>query len=654
MAILEFRNINKEFSGKTILDNASFDINANQKLGLIGANGTGKSTILNIINGIIKPDSGKVQIAADTRIGYVPQHVDIPDDRTVHEYLLEDYNILNNQLRQVEQELSEAGNSQNATLLNKYQQIRDQFDHIGGDHYPHRAEGLVSALGLTDKTDQPARLLSGGERNVLCMTRALLADPNLLILDEPGNHLDYQGLAWLDDFICKFRGAVIIVSHNRYLLDRAVNGIIELEYGKVEYYPGNYSSFRIQKEEKLKAMAAEHKAWQQRVDHLKQLVQKFADIAQGHASDNTWGKRLRSRRSQLEREMGKEVTKPTEQNQKISVNFNTEATRCDIALQVNNYKKAFGDNVLFDGAEWQIEGGQRWALVGHNGCGKTTMLKDIVGFGKWDNEVIRIGPSLSVGYCSQQQEILNKDNTVYEEIYNLPNISEQQVFDILARFRFTDEAINKKIKDLSGGERNRLQLAKLLFSQPNFLILDEPTNHLDIYTCEAVEEALAEFDGTILVVSHDRYFLDKVVNHVAEVREKKLKCYDANFTDYWQITADLRKEATGDGRISSRGKLRSTDTEEKPKEAAKHHEERKAKNAELRKAKKNVENLEKEISRCEQLKEELEAKASKAFSDGDHQEGQKLSTELFDLSNKLEDLFEQWEQAEEKLAELEE
>ncbi len=654
MAILEFKNINKEFSGKTVLDNACFEVNANHKIGLIGANGSGKSTILNIINNIIQPDSGKVQIGTDVRIGYVPQHVEIDDDRTVLEYLLEEYEYLNKQLRDAEQLMAQSDEAEHGNAMAKYQKIRDQFDHIGGDHYPQRAEGLVNALGLNDKCDQPARQLSGGERNVLCMTRALLADPNLLILDEPGNHLDYQGLAWLDDFICKFRGAVIIVSHNRYLLDRAVNGILELENGKVDFYPGNYSAFRVQKEEKLKSQAAQHKAWQQRVDHLKQLVQKFADIAQGHASDNTWGKRLRARRSQLEKEMSRKVDKPVEVNNKMSINFNSDATRCDIALQVNNYSKAFGENVLFESARWQMEGSQRWALVGPNGCGKTTLLKNIVNYGKWDNETIRVGPSLTVGYCSQQQEILNSDNTVFEELYNLPGISEQEVFDILARFRFTDEAVNKKIKNLSGGERNRLQLAILLYTQPSFLILDEPTNHLDIYTCEAVEEALSQFDGTLLVVSHDRYFLDKVATHVAEVRNRKIFEYHANFTAYWEMTAKYRSENTGDGRISSRGKLRDTDSLEKTKSGAQQHAQRKAKNAELRKAKKTVETLENKIAQLESLQQEKEALAAEAFTAGNHEQGRIYSEELNNIQNELEQTFDLWTIAGEELAELEE
>ena len=654
MAILEFKNINKEFSGKTVLDNVSFEINAGQKVGLIGANGTGKSTILNIINNIIQPDSGKVQIGSDIRIGYVPQHVEIEDDKTVLEYLLEDFEILNSQLRDAEAYLAECPADSHEKAMKQYQSIRDKFDHIGGDHYSQRAESLVNALGLTDKCEQSARLLSGGERNVLCMTRALLADPNLLILDEPGNHLDYQGLAWLDEFICKFRGAVIIVSHNRYLLDRAVNGMLELENGKVDYYQGNYSAFRVQKEEKLKAQAAEHKAWQQRVDHLKQLVQKFADIAQGHASDNSWGKRLRARRSQLEKEMSRKVDKPVEVNRKMSLSFNSESTKCDIALQVKNYNKAFGDNVLFENAQWQMAGGQRWALVGPNGCGKTTLLKNIVNFGKWDNQTVRVGPSLIVGYCSQQQEVLNSENTVFEELYDLPEISEQQVFDILARFRFTDEAINKKIKNLSGGERNRLQLAILLYNQPSFLILDEPTNHLDIYTCEAVEEALAEFDGTLLVVSHDRYFLDKVVTHVAEVRDKKILEYDANFTAYWEMTAKYRVEKTGDGRISSRGKLRETETVEKQKSGAQQHAERKAKNAELRKAKKLVETLEAKISSLEESLDIKESLAAEAFTNGDHEKGLKYSEEINAIKIELDDIIEKWTEAGELLAELEE
>jgi ATP-binding cassette, subfamily F, member 3 len=481
---------------------------------------------------------------------------------------------------------------------------------------------------------------------VLAMTQALLAEPNLLILDEPGNHLDYMGLAWLEEFLGRFRGAILIVSHNRYLLDRVVNHICELENGKITAYPGNYTAYREIRQQRLKTQQAQYKAYQQRLAHLESVVQKFADIAQGHASDNTWGKRLRARRSQLEREKEKAIEKPVFEQSQVKMNLQSEVTRADIALQINNYSKAFGELKLLENVNWQMGGGQRWALLGPNGCGKTSFLKDIVSQGRWEHPQIRVGPSFTIGYCAQQQEVLNSNHTVFEELNSIKNVHEQQIFDILARFLFTDDEVNKKISNLSGGERNRLQLARFMLLKPNFLILDEPTNHLDIPTREAVEDALKDFPGTILVVSHDRYFLDNVVDHIAEIQDKTLHFYSGNFTNFWQARQkDLEQTS---GRITSRAKDRQTEEEEKSKAGGRAWLQRKAQIAVLRKARKEVEQIEQQIQQAEKAKESIEQQIAQAFTDGNLEKGNKLSRQLQQTILDLENLYENWMLAEQK------
>ena len=645
MPLVTFKNISREYAGRYVLRNVSFELNHGQKTGLIGINGSGKTTVLRLLQGLEQPSQGCIDIAAEVRIGYVPQHVEFHTNQTVRDYILAKHRSVTEILRQKELALDHAAPDQMQRLLHEYQQARDSYDRTGGDHFEQRVHAMLDALGLAHRADHKVAQLSGGEQNVLSMTHALLGDPNLLLLDEPGNHLDYHGLAWLDEFLQRFRGAILIVSHNRYLLDRVVTGIFELENGSIAPYPGNYSAYRRIRQERLETQQRQYQAYQQRLAHIEALVRKFADIAQGHASDPAWGKRLRARRSQLAREKANAVEKPRLQGQTISPDFHTDPTRADIALQIRGYNKAFGDLELFKGLNWQIEGGQRWALVGPNGCGKTTLLRDIVVQGHWEHPNIRIGPSFTIGYAAQQQELLDPELTVFEELSAIDGPNRQQVLDILARFLFTDQEINKKTAQLSGGERNRLQLARLMLTKPNFLILDEPTNHLDIPTREAVEDALAEFQGAILVVSHDRYFLDKVVNHVARVENKTLTTYDGSFTDYWATRLDRPSRATG--RITDRAKARSPQKEARTSSGGRDWQQRKADAAAIRKAQKHTQKLEEEINQTEREKDLISSQISQAFSRGRNEEGIQLSQQLHQITAHLDQLYHQWIQARE-------
>jgi ATP-binding cassette subfamily F protein 3 len=628
LLVASFQNVSAHYGAQTVLQDVTFKINSGEKIGLIGNNGTGKTTILRVMLGRELPTGGTVVIPDGVRVGYVPQYVEYDDDATVIDALLEDYHHASDNLREQEERLANAPESDIDRVMRSYQKALDRYDRIDGETFPRRAQAMLDALGLKDKENQRTGSLSGGEKNVLSLAEALLAQPDLLVLDEPANHLDYAGVAWLEDFLRRFRGAVLIVSHNRYLLDRVVSGIMHLENGRIHQYEGSYSTFRATRLQELISQQADYIVNQKRLAQLEALVKRFEQIARATA-DPAWGKRLRARKSQLEREKKQAVDKPILDQSAIKANFRTEVTRSNIALQIRGYSKAFGGLTLFENTDMDIGGGERVALVGPNGSGKTTLVRDIVERGDWGDDVIRVGPSMRVGYSSQEQEVLDKDRTIIEEIMvSSPSpMSSNDAFALLTRFLFVHEDMRKRVSQLSGGERNRLQLARLMVMKVNFLILDEPTNHLDISAQEAVEEALEDFQGTMLVVSHDRYFLDKVVDRVVEIRDKELVSFDGNFSEFWRERH--LSTASAVGRVSTRAKQR-----EKPR----------VQRAAQRQA---TADLERRIRETEEQKLMLEKQLVEAFNTRKIREGRRLERQLARVTSELDDLFETWAESDE-------
>ncbi|NQW20199.1 MAG: ABC-F family ATP-binding cassette domain-containing protein [Chloroflexi bacterium] len=622
MLVANLTNVTAQYGSQKVLKGVSFEITSEDRLGLIGPNGSGKTTLLKILLGEDVPSEGNVHIASGVRVGYVPQYVDAKDDELVIDWLIAEYIALEDNLRQAESNMAAASPDELDSAMEAYQVARDKYDAADADRRPDEAQATLDSLGLQGKEDQRIGTLSGGEKNVLSLARALLNEPDFLILDEPGNHLDFQGLAWLEEFLVSFKGAVLIVSHNRHTLDRVATGILTLEDGKVSRYAGGYSNYRSTRLRELLAQQADYSANQKRLARLEVLVKRLELTARNVASTEA-GRRLRSRRSQLAREKNQAVEKPVSEVSAIGAEFKDGRTQANIVLQMRGYSKRFDDNSLLENVDLDLTSGERVAIIGPNGSGKTSMLKDIIELGDWNNDIIRIGPSIRTGYAAQQQEVLDANRTILEAMMSAPPESNETVaFALLRNFLFTREDLKKKITNLSGGERNRLQLATLMKLKPNFLILDEPTNHMDIPAREAIEDALGDYEGTILVVSHDRYFLDKIVGRVVELEDRGLVSFEGNFSEYWQAT---QKSSSGEsGRVSTRGSDRKRGRNQP---------------TELRA---DVALLERRIEEVEADKTGLEQKLSDAFENNDIRAGKKLNQQLVRNTSLLEDLYEQW------------
>ena len=634
MIVLSCNNLNKSFGIDSILENVNFTVNEYDKIGIIGVNGTGKTTLFKIISGIYGYDSGDIYTSKDCEIGYLEQNTNFHSENTILEEVLEvfkDVIEMEKYLRDLEHKISEESSNTNSTtlekLMNEYSNKLEAFSDMNGYGYKSEAKGVLKGLGFSDEDmDKPISILSGGEKTRVLLGKLLLKKPTLLLLDEPTNHLDSEAIEWLEVFLKQYKGTVILISHDRYFLDQVVNRIFEIHNKKLKTYNGNYSDF-------IKASAIEKEL------ELKKFEDQQKDIKKQEESIE----RLKAfgREKHLKRARSKEkalakvdvLDKPEAYRKKAKIEFNPSVTSGNDVLQLRDISMRYGERILFKDLNLDIYRGEKVALIGANGIGKSTLFKIIM------NEVtplsgdIKFGTNVNVSYFHQEQKTLNLDNTIIDEIWeDNKQLTQTSLRTMLGAFLFEGEEVFKKISTLSGGERARVAILKLILSNSNLLLLDEPTNHLDIDSKEVLEEALSSYTGTIFTISHDRYFLNTVVDKVLVLDENGITEYLGNYDYYIEKKKQVQEMNTVEV------------IEEKTKTQLK---EEKRKEREQREAEKKNrvkrQNIEKEIEETEAKIEEMDVLLCQEEVYSNPEKSKDVSLQKASLEEKLSALYEEWE-----------
>jgi ATP-binding cassette subfamily F protein 3 len=542
MIVANLDNIVHSYGTQTVLDGLAWEIQAGQKIGLVGANGAGKSTLLRIIAGQIKPDAGFVYRHKEVRIGYLAQEPALDPARTVWEEVLSasaELVQMEADLHRLEARMADPAvygdEAALARVLTAHARAQAEFERLDGYRYESRAREALLTLGLAEADfDLPVGVLSGGQKKLVGLARLLAAGADLLLLDEPDNHLDLAGKAYLAHFISTFPGTVVIVSHDRYLLDETVTSIAEVEDRRLTVYQGNYSAYAVEKQVRLLRQQQMYEAQQKEIARIEAAIARFEHWA-SIVVDERHIRQARSRRKMLER-MDK-IEKPVLERKRMGLELNGWRGSQKV-LEIADLDKVFagpnggGEQIVLAGLNLLVWHGERVGLLGPNGAGKSVLLRCILGQEEPSRGAIKIGPSVRVGYYAQEHETLDPDKTLVEEVRQVRPMYENQAVSFLGQFLFPYQMVRKRVRDLSGGERSRLQLAKLMLSDANFLLLDEPTNNLDLPSCEVLEAALDEFEGTVLAISHDRYFLDRVVDRIVELEDGALAEYPGDYSYY--------------------------------------------------------------------------------------------------------------------------
>ena len=634
MIVLSCNNLNKSFGIDSILENVNFTVNEYDKIGIIGVNGTGKTTLFKIISGIYGYDSGDIYTSKDCEIGYLEQNTNFHSENTILEEVLEvfkDVIEMEKYLRDLEHKISEESSNTNSTtlekLMNEYSNKLEAFSDMNGYGYKSEAKGVLKGLGFNDEDmDKPISILSGGEKTRVLLGKLLLKKPTLLLLDEPTNHLDSEAIEWLEVFLKQYKGTVILISHDRYFLDQVVNRIFEIHNKKLKTYNGNYSDFieasAIEKELELKKFEDQQKDIKKQEESIERLK---AFGREKHL------KRARSKEKALAKV--DVLDKPEAYRKKAKIEFNPSVTSGNDVLQLRDISMGYGERILFKDLNLDIYRGEKVALIGANGIGKSTLFKIIM------NEItplsgdIKFGTNVNVSYFHQEQKTLNLDNTIIDEIWeDNKQLTQTSLRTMLGAFLFEGEEVFKKISTLSGGERARVAILKLILSNANLLLLDEPTNHLDIDSKEVLEEALSSYTGTIFTISHDRYFLNTVVDKVLVLDENGITEYLGNYDYYVEKKKQVQEMNTVEV------------IEEKTKTQLK---EEKRKEREQREAEKKNrvkrQNIEKEIEETEAKIEEMDVLLCKEEVYSNPEKSKDVSLQKASLEEKLSALYEEWE-----------
>ena len=638
--ILACHGISKAFEEKIIVDNGSFHIEDHEKAALVGPNGAGKSTILKMIVGELPTDSGNVILTRGKTLGYLAQHQNMDSSNSIYDevksakaHLI----AMEEQLRSIELEMKDLSGSELNSRMETYHRLTAAFERENGYAYESEITGVLKGLGFQEEEfSRPVATLSGGQKTRVSLGKLLLSKPDILLLDEPTNHLDLNSITWLETYLLNYTGAVLIVSHDRYFLNRIVTKVIEIEAGQVMTYLGNYSDFSYKKKQLREARLKEYLNQQQEIKHQEAVIEKLRSFNREKSI-----KRAESREKMLNKI--ERIEKPQEINTDIHLTLTPSVVSGNDVLSIEHLSKAFPPQQLFSDVSFEIKRGEHVAIIGDNGTGKTTLLKILNGLVDADHGSFTLGTNVHIGYYDQEHHVLHMEKTIFDEISDdYPSLTNTEIRNMLAAFLFTGDDVFKLIGDLSGGERGRVSLAKLMLSEANFLILDEPTNHLDIASKEILEHALNDYTGTLLYVSHDRYFINQTATRILDLVNQKFVNYIGNYDYYLEKKEELTAAYTSDVTVSDSSSPASAPSENKlswqeQKEAQ--AKERKRQN-DLRKTEERITALEERDSEIDQLmmKEEIFTNSVKC---------QELAQEKATIAEELEELYEKWEELEE-------
>ncbi len=633
--ILSCQNISKAFNEETILKGVSFHIEDYEKAAIVGINGAGKTTLLRIIVGELAPDEGLITLSRGKTFGYLSQNQNVNSDNTLYDEMRgskADVIALEEKIRETELSMKQASGHKLDELMEAYSRLTHAFELAGGYAYKSEITGVLKGLGFAE-TDFSKQIstLSGGEKTRTALGKLLLLKPDLIILDEPTNHLDLNSIAWLETYLLNYKGAVLIVSHDRYFLDKIAGKIIEIDQTRATSYTGNYSDYAVKREQLRSAALNAYFKQQQEIRHQEAVIEKLRSFNREKSI-----KRAESREKLLQKM--DVLEKPTEAATDIHMTLTPRVVSGNDVIHIEGLSKSFGSRQLFSDIDMDIKRGEHVAVIGDNGAGKTTILKIINGLLDADAGTITLGTNVHIGYYDQEHHVLHMDKTLFDEISDeYPYLNQTEIRNTLAAFLFTGDDVYKRIGDLSGGERGRLSLARLMLSEANFLILDEPTNHLDITSKEILEDALNSYEGTVLYVSHDRYFINRTASRILDLKEKTLTGYLGNY-DYYLEKKEASSKALPSWSVSSSGKD-AAPSENKLDWQAKKEQQAKARKKEndLRKCEEAISALEKRIAGVESdmLLPENATNAAKL---------QELAGKLEEMNGELLGLYEKWEE----------
>lgn len=639
--ILSCQNISKAFVENQVLKNVSFHIEDHEKAAIVGINGAGKTTLLRIIVGEMTPDDGQVVLAKDKTLGYLAQNSTVDTSHTIYEELLSvkvDLLRLEEKIRECENNMKHADGDALEDLMKQYTSLTHAFETGGGYLYRSELVGVLKGLGFTeDEFSKPVTTLSGGQKTRVALGRLLLQNPDLIILDEPTNHLDMNSIAWLETYLLNYKGAVLIVSHDRYFLDRIAGKVIEIDQSKATTFMGNYSDYAVKKEQLRVAAWNAYMNQQREIKHQEEVIEKLKSFNREKSI-----KRAESREKMLDRI--EVIEKPSEVRTDMKLTLTPRILSGNDVLTVEHLSKSFDSHKLFADVNFEIKRGEHVAIIGDNGSGKTTLLKILNGLVPADQGTFRLGSNVEIGYYDQEHHVLHSEKTLFEEISDdYPYLNNTQIRNVLAAFLFTGEDVFKRISDLSGGERGRVSLAKLVLSNANFLILDEPTNHLDIMSKEILEDALNGYEGTILYVSHDRYFINRTAHRILDLTEGQFVSYVGNYDYYLEkhdtVMAAIEANAPQNADADSAVAAKAAESEVKLDWKAQKEEQ-----ARLRKKENDLKKCEEKIAELEARISEIDTEMSDPAIGTQVAKLQELTKEQTSCQEQLEKLYEQWEE----------